>query len=295
MTKNQLHGALAILGASMLWGIGYFLQKLAVIHYHPFVFAFYTITLGWIFLFIYHRFAINKLWQLFLADRVRYLALSFFGGALAPAMMFLGLTYLDVGVASILERTQPLFVIFLAWLMLGEKLAANKYLYVVLTLISSYFVVTQAPQTFSLSTNDTLGILAMAAAAFLWGLATIIGKELSGTQASSAQIAVIRFFIASFCLLPLALWFGLNDFTKIAETNILLITAGNALLAVAVAYTFFYDGMKYLNANKAVFLEALSPLTAIACGMIFLSETLVWTQIIAIPLLLFSVYKITVK
>jgi drug/metabolite transporter (DMT)-like permease len=295
MQTKEFNGALAILVASALWGISYFLQKITAQQIDASLFVFFTILLGSLLLWTYYRFPPKRLWQHFLQDYQNYLSIAFIGGFLAPAAMMYGLQHIDLSIASMLERTQIIFVLFLAWWMLREHFAKEKYFYVIIAIISSYFITTKTPWSANFAESSSIGILAVLVAAFSWGFATIVSKKLSHTSATPGEITFIRFFLGSITALPFALHGGLLTTTAQLSNHMWLIIFLNALCAVVISYPLFYYGLQYTKANVTTFLEAIAPLIALLCGLVFLSESLVVSQIIAIPLFLFSVYKITTK
>lgn len=59
-------------------------------------------------------------------------------------------------------------------------------------------------------------------------------------------------------------------------------------------YILYYKGLRHVPAGIAGLLELLTPIVALLLGFSFLGETLSDSQLAAIPLLLYTVWRISV-
>jgi drug/metabolite transporter (DMT)-like permease len=289
-----LYGVLPILGASTLWAFGYFIRKTLLKDVSAFALVWLTAVMVAAFMFVGCRLDLKKVWKRFKAHKYRFIGLSVSGVLLGQTLMYIALDRLDLGVTTLLEKLQPIFTIWMAALFLKEKLSANLVPYCVLALISSYFISVPHPLEGGVFKADLIGILAVVAAAFFWGISSTIGRSLAKVDIGAGEIAFLRFSIAAVLSAP---FFFLLEGTSLSDHQTswqfwgLLFIA--AIGGTGCGYLLYYRGLKHVDAPTAGFLELLTPVIALGLGIVFLQERLSWTQWSAIPVMLFAVWRIT--
>jgi drug/metabolite transporter (DMT)-like permease len=291
--ERAIYGVLPILIAAALWGIAFFLRKTVLDDVGPVYVAAITAPVVAAFLLLSGLATARKAISEFKQRPVSHLFLSLTGTVLGGTLMLIGLHRIDVGVAALLERMQPLFTIIIAYLFVGERFSRTVVPYAVLSLIASYLIAVRSPFHVGEADIDILGLLSVLGAALLWAIAAVIGKRLSHGEVSAFNIVFIRFSVASFItpllfVLPVARQ-PLPNFTMY---NILIIIL-TAIMATGIGYSMYYIGLRRIEAGTASFLELITPLVSLALGFLFLSEQLTLSQLLAIPVLLACVYKLS--
>lgn len=288
-------GAFPILIASLLWGLGYFLRKLIVRDIHPLILTFFTALIVSLTIIIFKHHNPQKIIEIFRNHPWHYIALSIFGTVLGTTFMFVSLRLLDLSIVALLEKLQPIFILILASVLLREKFKKSLIPYVMLAIISSYFISTKTPFALNFSNSELIGIFAIILTAICWAISSIIGKRLADDKKYTTDITLMRFGIASIILLPVFLFKNQLNLLVIYSFSLMSIVIFSAIICTALAYNLYYSGLKYTKVSTAGFLELITPVFSILLGISFLKESLVITQIIFIPILLFSVYKIGIQ
>jgi drug/metabolite transporter (DMT)-like permease len=288
-----LYGVLPILGASTLWAFGYFIRKTLLKDVSAFALVWLTAVIVAVFMFFACRLNLKKVWKRYKAHKYSFIGLSVSGVLLGQTLMYVALDHLDLGVTTLLEKLQPIFTIWLAAMFLKEKLSTNLIPYCVLALVASYFISVPDPLGGGIFKADLVGLLAVAAAAFFWGISSTIGRSLAKVDIGAGEIAFLRFLIAAVISAP---FFFLAEGADLSGHHMswqfwgLLFVA--AIGGTGCGYLLYYRGLKHVDAPTAGFLELITPVIALILGIVFLQERLSWTQWAAIPVMLFAIWRI---
>lgn len=287
-----LQGVFPVGAAALVWAACYALRKLTLPLIAPVFSNFFTSAVGCIACFALDRsLTPAACWKTFRAHPWDFLSLSVVGTALGTTFFLLALNRLDLGITAVLEKSQPLFVLVLAWLLLKERFPIRKIPAVLVMLACAYFIVVPQPFTaFDLGSSQFLGILFIVAAALCWALSTVIGKKMVTFAIPATQIMAIRFAITTVVLFPSFLFLGpmhLNlHFTPLVLVSFAIIgVVGNFF-----AFKQYYDGMRHITAGVASFLELLTPAASVVIGAVFLQEKIIGSQMIAILIFLIALF-----
>ncbi|MCD2137640.1 EamA family transporter [Salinicoccus halitifaciens] len=124
------------------------------------------------------------------------------------------------------------------------------------------------------NTNDVtvnpLGILAGLGAGISFASFTMSNSRLVRTHDPIASVAMI-FCLSAVILSP---FFFINDMSWLGETNGLLVALHIGVLATALAYFLFSNGLKFVKSSTAVTLSLAEPLTASLLGVFLVGESL---------------------
>ncbi|MBI3419803.1 MAG: DMT family transporter [Proteobacteria bacterium] len=292
--KNYFRqGVLPILVAAALWAVGYYLRKSLLKSVPPLVLIFLISTIVAVFIFLVYRLDAKHLWDRFKAHKYKLIGLSLSGAFVGSTLMLIGLDHLDLGVATLLEKLQPLFTLGMAAVFLNEKLAWKLVPYGVLAVIASYFISVPHPFDGEILKADFVGIAAIAGAAFCWGISSVLGRFLVKAKVFSAELAFMRFAVAAVVALPcMFLVQGPALSLHFTPTAWLMIFVA-AMGCTGYGYVLYYNGLKWVDAPTAGFLELVTPAVSLFLGIVFLQERLSLSQWMAVPVMLFSVYRIT--
>jgi len=220
--------------------------------------------------------------------------LGLFGGVLGTGLILFALTRIDTGIAALLEKLQPVFVILVARVFLHEIIPSEKIKWMLLAIAFSYPVAVGNLSEVAFKDSDTLGILAAIGASIFYGSNTVICKHLVDKGIRPKELVFFRMGLSSVIATPICfLWpsAGAFNFVLDGETAVLLILGVG--ISLTSAYVFFFDGLKHISAGTASFLELLTPLVALIMSFVIFGETISSSQMLAIPLFVYFVYRLS--
>ncbi|NDD92079.1 DMT family transporter [bacterium] len=213
------------------------------------------------------------------------------GSVLATLCFTESFKFTNPSVSILLQKTQPLVVIALSRIFLGEKITRAFFLWALLALMSAFFL--SFPE--GIHVHDFLSqvnfgaVLALLAAIF-WAVSTVIGKATLG-KANPAALSFWR-FASGFALLAFLVHRIPSARIEIpflwGQWGILRSIAYMAIIPGFLGVLLYYRGLKKVSASSATLLELSFPLTAVAINTIFLDLKLTTTQTFAAIALLVS-------
>jgi len=290
-----LDGVLPIVLASLLWALGYLLRKTILAGISPLLLTLLSAAITCLGLGLWYRLKPALLFAAFRRHWAAYLSLSFFGVALGTSAMFIALDHLDLGVAALLGSIRPIFTILLGVLFLGERLERGRARFILLAVVSSYLVSTGDPLALAFSHSELIGFLAISVATVSWAATSVIGRHIALDDVAPETITFLRFFWGTIYFLPL-LFLGQTleiQFTFSAEVGATIVFS--ALVTSLIGFVSFYKGLKRVEAGTAALLELATPVFAVCLGLLFLGESLPLTRAAALPLFLYSVYRLSLR
>lgn len=270
----------------MIWGIGYFLRKIALTSVDPTVLTAYSYLVVAI-AFLGVPEVRTDGYATFRQNPWLYSLLGICG-VLASWVFSYGLAHLPLSIATLFEKIQPVFVLLLARLFLGERFPLAKIPSGMVAIAAAYALVVENPFRAQLDSHTTIaGLLAVTVAALCWALAGVVGKT-AITISSSSLVAAIRIYVGLVIIIPATIgraWVGGWSILFISPADFWLIFIA-AITSTMVGYVLFYRGLETTHVGIASFIELITPMSSVALGLIFLGEHLdLWHQGYAVMLL----------
>ncbi|MFZ0024118.1 EamA family transporter [Acinetobacter sp.] len=213
---------------------------------------------------------IFKIWQIHFRQ-IKWPAIISYGLALAGMnlLFYLSINRLPLGIAVSFEFIGPLSV---ALFYARQKF---DFVWVGLAILGLVllFPFDQADQPF-----DSIGIAFALGAGACWALYIVAGQRPSGI--SGNHTVCLGMFVGMLVLMPIALFAGMPAYTF--EPMSLLYFMALAVLASALPFTLEMIALRNLSALSFGTLMSLEPAIAALSGLLFLGETLLWTQWLAL-------------
>lgn len=213
---------------------------------------------------------IFKIWQIHF-KQIKWPAILSYGLALAGMnlLFYLSIDRLPLGIAVAFEFIGPLSV---ALFYARQKF---DFVWVGLAILGLIllFPFDQAAQSL-----DPVGILFALSAGACWALYIVAGQKPSGV--SGNHTVCLGMLVGMLVLMPIALFAGIPAHTF--EPISLLYFMALAVLASALPFTLEMIALRNLTALSFGTLMSLEPAIAALSGFIFLGETLLWTQWLAL-------------
>lgn len=184
--------------------------------------------------------------------------------AVATILFTQSFSYGHYAETFVLQQTQPLIAILLAWLILGERRRPWFWPTAALAFIGVYMVV--FAQNLSAPFSDLqhgrleAGLYALGAAA-LWASGTVLGRFVLGTLSFTTTTA-LRFTLAlPVLILVVLVQFGLSGFTHYQASDVLPFL-GIALIPGFIALLLYYRALASTPATLATIAEMAFPVAA---------------------------------
>jgi drug/metabolite transporter (DMT)-like permease len=287
------HGILLVILAAMLWGTDSLFRRPLTERLSPITVVFLEhviLVLVMLPLLVRARSDIARL------NRSDWISITFIalGGSVAATSLFtFGIKYGNPSVTVLLQKTQPLFTVFLARWLLAEK--PGKWFWILLApaLCGAYLVATPDWRAgFGGDSQHALSIPAAIGASILWGASTVFGRYL----VARLRVPVLTGLRFALALPPLMVLYLIQaQGNRQLPTSMLSMASVTAMALVPglIALIFYYKGLQSTTASFASFGELAFPLTAVATNWLILGIGLAASQILGGCLLIAAVTAFT--
>lgn len=229
-------------------------------------------------------------------DLVYYFLVSLFGGSLGTLSIVKALFLVNfehLTVVTLLQKSQPIFALILARIILKEKLK-NNFLFLVLLALLGGYIMTFEFSLPHMSVNGNISLASMYAllAAFSFGSATVFGKRILANSTFMTALYTRFFFtsVITFILVILNNELGLIfKVTPFQWLIFIVITLTSGSMAIMI----YYRGLRYIDASVATVCELAFPISSVFFDYIFYGKFLTPIQTLGACMLLFSILKIS--
>jgi drug/metabolite transporter (DMT)-like permease len=192
----------------------------------------------------------------------------------------------SIGIATAVYNTQPFMLVALGAVLFAERLTASKIAWL-LTGFSGTLLVAQGAPGEASGSNYVGGITLALGAAFLYAVAAIIAKRLTGVRPH--LIALIQVAVGALLLAPLM------DFSSLPTTGVswaALLTIG--LVNTGLMYILLYGAIQRLPTHLSAALSFIYPVVAIAVDVIVFDHRFGAMQALGSAAILLSAAAMTV-
>ena len=207
------------------------------------------------------------------------LGIAWGGSAVASVFFTESIRIGNPTTAVLLQKTQPIFAIVLAKLVLREKVGARLWMWMAVALIGAYLVTFGF--TLPAEVAPSASLLALGAAG-LWGACTVLGRFALRGIAFQA-LTSLRIAIA-LPLLAALQWAQRDPWPAIAATQAISLLV-LALVPGLAALLIYYRGLRSTRASHAAIAELSFPATAALLNWTVLGATVSAPQVVGFGLL----------
>ncbi|MEK7591803.1 MAG: EamA family transporter [Patescibacteria group bacterium] len=291
----KFRGPVFIVAAAMLWALdGVFRRSLYSLT--PLVIVFLEHLIGALIIlpFLLRRWKeISTLTKKEFAMIGGISLLSSLLGTLWFTTALLKTNFIPFSVVFLLQKVQPVFVIFTAWIVLKERITKQYLLWAGVALVSAYFVTFPGGiVSFATGSGTLEASLYALGAAFAWGTATVFSKIALSTK-SDIAVTGLRFLMTSVMAGATVFLFGQSQIL----TTVTLPQIGTftliALSTGMVALSLYYKGLAVTEAKVSTILELVFPVSAVLLDIIVYKSVLSPLQYLAAVVLLFAAFRLT--
>lgn len=259
--KNKRYIADMILFiASMIWGIGYYFQKVASETTAALPFNCLRYVIAALFLLCAAKFRLPRK-----GSALKYTVLAgimmFMGGNLQQ----IGMQTASIGNSSFITSIYIVLVPFFAALILHRKIKPALYLAAVLSLIGLYLITTGGSGLEKISKGDMI----VFAGSVFWAL-QILAVDKAAAYTDPIALAAGELTIAAILQIPVWLTFGHRDLTGITQSWPW--AAASGILVLGIAFIMQAFGQKHTGETEASIIMGLESVFGALFGVILYHE-----------------------
>lgn len=204
------------------------------------------------------------------------LGVSAFFGVYAYAMFFLtGLKHMPAGEAAVIIALNPVLIMLLSRLVFKDKITPLVGFGMAAAFAGSLICITRGNPLLLLKLQIGIGQMLILGCVLCWACYTLVGRlVLQGVDALTATLATAC--IGGVLLAITAIWAEpapLHAFAQ-ASANVWLSLLALAFGATALAYVWFFEGVKVLGSATAGAYITLVPVFGVLASLVFLGEPL---------------------
>lgn len=216
-------------------------------------------------------------------ERLAVLVIGGGSSALATALFTAAFKLGDPITPLVLQKLQPIFVLFAAFFVLGERIRLGFAWFAVPALVGAWLLAFADP--LHIQVAALRAALLAVGAAVLWAAGTVLGRYVSASLRPK-EVTVLRFTVG----LPVAAIIVAQQGASYA------VGWDNALGLVLLAFvpglfalSLYYVGLRATPAARATLAELAFPVTAAVIGVTFLNARLSGTQWLGLAIVIASI------
>jgi drug/metabolite transporter (DMT)-like permease len=199
-----------------------------------------------------------------------FVVMSMLNNVIPFSLMVTGQQTVASGLVAVLNAATPMFTLLVAYLLAGEKLAANKLGGVALGMAGVAILV--GPEALLGRAAQEIGMLMIVVAALSYGFSGLWGRRLKSSP--PIVTAASQLTSSTVALLPLALVIEKPWLLPFPGLETVAAVVALASLSTALAYIIFFRIMAVSGPSNVMLVTLLIPLTAIPLGIWKLGDVL---------------------
>ena len=289
--SSDLRITILLLIPGTLWGFSFLLTEIIVQTIPPFTYATLRnlLTAIPVIMMLYARGGrLRSTWS----EWRPYIFLALFGNAVPVVLTAWGQLYIDGGLTTILFSLTPLFTVLLAhYFSYNEHINGKKIFGVTLGLLGTLLLV--GPSALYDVGVHLWGQLAVIGGAFSLAVSAIYVRLHFRKKAESALDSALetlgsQFLISIVFLLPLTLLIDQPWTLQPSQASVIAVFISSWAIRIGAMLTYYYL-IDMVGASTASTTLYLTPINGVFWGALILSETVTWSAIVALVLILSGV------
>ncbi len=278
------HGAVyaKLVGVAAIWGATFIAGKIAAAEIAPASAAFWRYALASVAIGLAHALIAGRLPRLSARQWVG-VALGGATGVAAYNLFFLyGLQTVPASRAALIVALNPAVTFVGAALLFGERPSRAQAAGVALALAGAAVVIGHGNPLAPFGGGVAAGDLVVFGCVLSWSAYTLIGKRILtgmtpiGATAYASFLGTAMLGLAAWAL-PAPLSAGIAP--PVASPAAWAALAFLGVFGTAVAFVWFYDGVRALGPGRAAVFINLVPVAAVLLGYLLLNESLEWSML----------------
>jgi len=217
------------------------------------------------------------------------LLIGFFGITLSNICFFFGVTLTSGINSSILLQIEPLYAIFIGYLLLNEKITLKQIFFTFIIMLGTLVVIYR--EEFRVNWGDLLVLLTP----LCWQIAHFFSKRLMTTykEITPMLIATARTLYGGMFLFILSGIVGIREYDILGIKGILSILLFQGIIGFALHYSIWYEAIKRLNLSKATTMVSVYPTFSIALARFILKEIPNFYQLVGFGIIILGIFGLS--
>lgn len=201
-------------------------------------------------------------------------------------MLFHAIGHASISLTTAIYNTQPFMLVCFGVLFFGEHLTLRKLCWLALAFCGVVVIARSKPELAYADGNFAVGVALSIGAAFLWAVAVVVTKKLSGIP--SHMIALIQVSAGAILLAPFA---SVADLPSQSSAWVSLLILG--FVHTAMMYTILYSAVQKLPTDLQGALTFLYPSVAYVTDYLVLGQKLGTVQILGVAVIMLAAAGMT--
>jgi probable blue pigment (indigoidine) exporter len=198
------------------------------------------------------------------------------------ALVYLAAQLLPSSIAATVMATSPVMMMFMAWILIGERLRVASLVGAGLGIGGVCLMLLNGTESLNLT-----GLLASIGAMTISCLGFVLAKKWSATI-DLVSLTSWQLIAGGSVLLPFAL--AIEGRPPVPDGPTLLAYGYVTLIATAGAFVAWFVGLRHLEAGSVGLVGLLNPMTGVLLGTVLASEALTARQIAGLVLVLIGIF-----
>ena len=289
MEKKEREGIIFVIITIFISGALPIIIKYGTGLINPLFFATFSSLIAGIFLLILAVLKGN--WKILFDKKYffHFLLIGFFGITLSNICFFYGVTLTSGINSSILLVIEPLYAIFIGYILLNEKITLKQIFFTIIIMMGTFVVIYRTE--FIFNRGDLLVLLTP----LCWQIAHFFSKRLmtNHKEITPMLIATARTLYGGAFLFILSSAKGMNQYNKLGVKGVLLILLFQGIIGFALHYSIWYEAIKRLNLSKATTLVSVYPTFSILLAWFVLKEIPVINQLAGFGIIILGIFGLS--
>ncbi len=230
-----------------------------------------------------------------LAEWKALLGMGILGISLFNMIIYLGLKFTTAVNGVLIHSSQPVVIVLLSWMLLGERISRRQGVGIVVSLVGVLVLVSRGEIENLLGLSFNRGDIVMALGVPVWGLYTILlRRKPSGLK--PIGLLTVLFAIGTAILAPgyiaAELWVRPQvNITLVSMSGLLYV----GLISSVLGLVFYNTGVAALGPAVAGLFLHLIPVFTIVLAWLILGEALQWYHLPGVALIFSGIFLTTLR
>ena len=282
MKSKRYLADLILFIASMIWGLGYFFQKVGNETTAPLTFNCLRYIIAAAFLAIAARFRYPK------GEGLKYTVLAGAVMAVAANMQQIGMKTASIGNASFITAIYIVLVPFMSGLFLHRKVKLHHYLAALISMAGLYLITTGGSGLEKISTGDMIVFIG----SIFWAI-QILCVDKAVALCDPVSFTAGEFLTAA--VLQVIIWLTLGHHDIIGISASWPYAAASAILVLGIAFIMQSYGQKNTSETEASIIMGLESVFGALFGAILYHEQFGLIQLAGMALIFAAVLLVVLK
>ena len=193
--------------------------------------------------------------------------IGFVGYFIGVGAQFIGTQLSNASMASLINSTNPIFIVLFAVPILKERITTTKMISIIAALIGAYIIIGKVQ-----GSSILIGIVACIIAVSMWSLMSVVSKR--ATEKYNALTVTTYSIIVAICFtLPVSMYelFTIPDI-KLLEPAVILSVLYLGVICTAIAFVLWSKSLSMMEAGICSLFYPIQPMVSVLLGWIFLKE-----------------------